>query len=50
MTMMLHEANLKAYGPEYMTNINALAKREPAWVAIAKAMWSELEKRNPENE
>jgi hypothetical protein len=50
MVMMLHDANTKAYGPEYMTHIKALAEREPAWVALAKVMWSELESRNPENE
>jgi hypothetical protein len=50
MTVMLHEANSKAYGAEYMKNINALLKREPAWVALAKAMWSELEKRKIEKE
>jgi hypothetical protein len=49
MMMMLHDANTKAYGPEYMTHINALAEREPAWVALAKAMWSELESRNSDN-
>jgi hypothetical protein len=48
MVMLLHEANLKAYGPEYMTNIKALIKRESAWVTIANAMWSEMETRNPE--
>jgi hypothetical protein len=50
MVMMLHEANTKAYGPEYMTNTNALATREPAWVALAKVMWSELESRNPDSQ
>jgi hypothetical protein len=50
MVLMLHEANTKAYGLEYMTNISALATREPAWVAIAKVMWSELESRNPDNQ
>jgi len=50
LTMLLHEANSKAFGPEYITNIDALAKQESAWVAIAKAMWSELENRNLDNE
>jgi hypothetical protein len=50
MVMLLHEANIKAYGPEYMTNIKALVKRESAWVAIANAMWGEMERRKPENE
>lgn len=45
MTVMMHEANSKAYGAEYMKHINALLKREPSWVVLAKAMWSELEKR-----
>jgi len=48
--MLLHEANSKAFGSEYITNIDALAKQESAWVAIAKAMWSELENRNLDNE
>jgi hypothetical protein len=50
MTVMLHEANSKAYGVEYMKHINALLKREPSWVVLAKAMWSELEKRKSEKE
>jgi hypothetical protein len=50
MVLMLHEANTKAYGLEYMTHISALATREPAWVAIAKVMWSELESRNPDKQ
>jgi hypothetical protein len=50
MVLLLHDANTKVYGLEYMTNISALAKREPAWVAIAKAMWGELESRNPDNQ
>ncbi len=50
MAVMMHEANMKAFGPEYMTKINALEKRQSAWLAIAKALWSELESRNPDNE
>jgi hypothetical protein len=48
MTVMMHEANSKAYGAEYMKHINALLKREPSWVVLAKAMWNELEKRKSE--
>lgn len=48
MVMMLHDANTKVYGSEYMTQIKALAEHEPAWVAIAEVMWSELESRNPD--
>jgi len=50
MTVMMHEANSKAYGVEYMKHINALLKREPAWVALAKAMWGELESRKSAKE
>jgi hypothetical protein len=49
MTMMLHRANLKAYGADYMANLAVLEKHEPAWAALAKAMWSELESRNPDS-
>ncbi|MFZ2162207.1 MAG: hypothetical protein WAW02_08325 [Sideroxyarcus sp.] len=50
MVMMLHIANSKVYGRDYMTHIKTLAEREPAWVALAKVMWSELESRNPDNQ
>jgi hypothetical protein len=50
MVLMLHDANTKVYGSEYMTHIKALAEREPAWVAIARVMWSELEIRNPDSQ
>jgi len=43
MAMLLHEANIKAYGPDYMKHIKALTKRESAWAAIATAIWSELD-------
>jgi hypothetical protein len=48
MTMMLHQANLKAYGADYMSHLAELEKQEPAWAALAKAIWSELENRNPD--
>lgn len=50
MAIMMHEANMKAFGPEYMTKINAIEKRQSAWVAIAKALWSELESRNQDSD
>jgi hypothetical protein len=49
MVLMLHAANSKAFGPEYMTNIKALGEQESSWVALAKAMWGELTTRNPDN-
>jgi hypothetical protein len=48
MTMLMHDANIKAYGPEYINNIKVLAKREAAWVMLASAMWNELEIRKTE--
>ncbi len=50
MVVMLHEANAKAYGADYLKHIGALTKHETVWVAIAKAMWSELEARNLDEE
>jgi hypothetical protein len=47
MTMMMHQANIKAFGPNYMSQIDILAKGESAWVALVTALWSELESRNP---
>lgn len=45
MAVMMHEANTKAYGSNYLSKIKALSKRQFAWVAIAKAVWDELESR-----
>lgn len=42
MVMMLHDANLKAFGSGYITQFEKLSQDEPAWVALAKALWSEL--------
>jgi hypothetical protein len=50
MVVMLHEANAKAYGADYLKHIGALTKHETVWVAIAKAMWSELAARNLDEE
>lgn len=50
LALLMHEANIKAFGPTYMKRINALEKRESAWVAIAKAVWVELERSDLDNE
>lgn len=42
MVMLLHEVNIKTYGSEYMNDIEVLENREPAWLAISKAIWGEL--------
>jgi hypothetical protein len=47
MVLMLHDVNSKIFGPEYVTNMNALAEQEPAWLALARAMWADLKTRNP---
>lgn len=48
MVLMLHDLNSKVFGPDYVTNMDALAEKEPSWLVIARAMWSELEIRNPD--
>ncbi len=48
MVLMLHAVNSKAFGPGYVTNMDALAEQEPSWLVIVKAMWSELKIRNPD--
>jgi len=50
MALMMHEANIKAFGANYMSQIDTLAKDESAWAALAKALWSELESRNLDDE
>jgi hypothetical protein len=48
MVLMLHDVNSKAFGPEYVTNMDALAEQESCWLTIARAMWNELKIRNPD--
>lgn len=48
MVMMLHEANIKAFGPGYMAQIDTMSSKEAAWTALAKALWGELKSRDPE--
>jgi hypothetical protein len=50
MVLMLHEANSKAFGPNYMTQFEGLSSKQPAWTALAKALGSELESRNLDEE
>jgi hypothetical protein len=48
MVLMLHDINSKAFGPDYVTSIDALAEQESCWLTIVRAMWSELKLRNPD--
>lgn len=48
MVMMLHAANLKAFGPEYITQFEKMSATEPAWAALAKALWVELKSSDPD--
>ena len=48
MVLMLHDVNSKAFGPDYVANMDALAEQEPCWLVIARAMWNELKIRNPD--
>lgn len=50
LALLMHEANIKAFGPAYMKHISALGKRESAWIAIAKAVWVELERSDLDDE
>ena len=49
LALLMHDANIKAFGAGYMKRTNALEKREAAWVAIAKAVWIELENSDLDN-
>ncbi|MBI4807911.1 MAG: hypothetical protein HY799_03025 [Nitrosomonadales bacterium] len=50
MVLMMHQANSKAFGSSYMTQFDGLSTKEPAWTALAKALGSELESRNLDEE
>lgn len=50
MVMMLHEANQRALGPEYITEFDKMSASEPAWTALAGALWAELKSRDLDEE
>jgi len=50
MAVLMHKSNTANFGPDYMTQLDALAVRESAWVRIARAIWNELEKRSTLND
>lgn len=50
MVLMLHDVNSKIFGPDYVTNMDALAEQEPSWLALARAIWDDLKARNPDSE
>ncbi len=49
MAVLMHKSNVANFGPDYMTQLDALAVRETAWVPLARAIWNELERRNSMN-
>ncbi|MBA3024129.1 MAG: hypothetical protein KJ572_10245 [Gammaproteobacteria bacterium] len=50
MAVLMHKSNAANFGAGYMTQLDALSERESAWVRIARAIWSELERRSTMNE
>ncbi|MFH2135950.1 MAG: hypothetical protein ABII81_12390 [Pseudomonadota bacterium] len=50
MAVLMHKSNAANFGPDYMTQLDALSARESAWVKIARAIWNELERRNAMND
>ena len=46
MAMLMHKSNVATLGPAYMTQLEALADRESAWVNIARGIWEELARRD----
>lgn len=50
MAVLMHKSNIANFGPDYLSQLDALSARESAWVQLARAIWSELEKREAMNE
>lgn len=46
MAMLMHKSNVATLGPAYMSQLDALADRESAWVNIARGIWEELARRD----
>ena len=46
LAMLMHKSLLEAYGPNYINSFADLSVQNVAWVALAKALWRELESRD----
>ncbi|MDD2685598.1 MAG: hypothetical protein PHY62_05530 [Gallionella sp.] len=50
LVVLLHKANAEELGPNYLNQFSELAKMQPAWAAVAKAIWNELDSREAANQ
>ena len=49
LAMLMHKTNSATFGANYMNQFAKVTEHQSAWAAIAQALWSELESRNPDN-
>jgi hypothetical protein len=49
LAMLMHKTNSATFGANYMNQFAQVTEHQSAWAAIAQALWSELESRNPDN-
>lgn len=49
LAMLMHKTNSVTFGSGYLNQFAKVTEHQSAWAAIAQALWSELEARNPDN-
>lgn len=49
LAMLMHKTNSTTFGSGYLNQFAKVTEHQSAWAAIAQALWSELEARNPDN-
>lgn len=49
LAMLMHKTNSATFGSGYLNQFAKVTTNQSAWAAIAQALWSELEARNPDN-
>lgn len=49
LAMLMHKTNSATFGSDYLNQFAKVTANQSAWAAIAQALWSELEARNPDN-
>jgi len=48
LSVLMHKTYSESLGAGYLAQFDELAKQQKAWAIVARAIWRELEERNPE--
>ena len=49
LAMLMHKTNSATFGTNYLNQFAQVTANQSAWAAVAQALWSEMEERNPDS-